>query len=198
MCPVFPHLELRCIQLCCLLPKWTGHKNKLAVQDLFSGRLDSERGWTPVLDQIRNVTSSFGKARPGGARWCTWAEGPFLHLGNWGLSSPWGSVSDYSRKYAWVPNETQMHALYQASGFINLWLELEPFRNHHPKRTGKENPSNSAGLLFILMMALRAEQAAEPFIFQIIPGTNEKYIQKENTVINLSLKPEGSGSTYRW
>ena len=169
-----------------------GHISELAVQDLFSGRLDSERGWTPVLDQIRNVTPSFGKARPGGARWCTWAEGPFLHLGNWGLSSPWGSVSDYSRKYARVPNETQMHALYQASGFINLWLELEPFRNHHSKRTGKENPSNSAGLLFILMRGSESRAGCWTIYFSDNTRTDEKYIQKENTVINLSLKPEGS------
>lgn len=33
--------------------------------------------------------------------------------------------------------------------------------------------------------------------FQIIPGTAWKYTEKENTVINLSLKPEGFSSTYR-
>lgn len=64
---------------------------------------------------------------------------------------------------------------------------------------GRGRKAQSSVCLSSILMSDSERQAGckNNLFFPIIPGTAWKYREKENTVINLSLKPEGFSSTYR-
>lgn len=64
-----------------------------------------------------------------------------------------------------VLNETQMHVLYQASGFINLRLSWSLSGITIRKEQERKTHLTLQAYFHFNEQALRAEQAAEPFIF---------------------------------
>lgn len=128
---------------------------KFEIQNLFCDWLDSifemkmknKTQLSQIWTRLQNVIPTAWKTRPEEGV-CVVGEGSFSLL-RCGQFAFFLRFSEWLLKYA----PSQNSAAWVSPGFwlINLWMELQTFRNHNLNRTEKDNGYSSACLLFILI-----------------------------------------------